>query len=117
MDWKRRLGRKLVWRVDERATSAELMPDPAAPLRPPGADGRVVYVDESGQRRRLPADLGELSDEERDAAIAAMSQALGAAPPELARTAAIERLTEMRAAGRIGEEQYQRERRRLEDYG
>lgn len=53
---------------------------------------------------------------DRDAALAAMSQALGAAPPDVARMAAIERLTELRAAGRISEEQYRDERRRLESY-
>lgn len=56
------------------------------------------------------------SEEERDAALAAMSQALGAAAPDVARVAAIERLTELRAAGRISEEQYRKERRRLESY-
>lgn len=64
---------------------------------------------------RKPAD--EPSAEQRDAAIAAMSQALGAAPPDLARMAAVERLTEMRAAGTISAEQYRKERRRLESYG
>lgn len=113
---RRRMGRRLTWRVDERATSAELAADPAAPLPSDSGEGRVVYVDENGRSRRLPADLGELSAEERDAAIAATSQALGAGPPDYARTAAIERLTELRAAGRISEEQFHKERRRLEDY-
>ncbi|MDP1850194.1 MAG: hypothetical protein Q8K79_20575 [Solirubrobacteraceae bacterium] len=81
----------------------------------PAAGGRVVYVDEHGQARRLPADLSELSPESRDAAIAAMSQALGARP-DAARVAALERLTELRAAGRMSEEQYRRERRRIEEY-
>ena len=114
MDWKR-LGRKLTWRVDDDAMAAELTPD-APPLGagPPG--GRVVYSDEHGQRHRLPADLGELTAEERDAAIDAMSQALGAPPRDYARAAAIERLTELRAAGRMTEEQFQKERRRIEDY-
>lgn len=116
MGLRGRLGRRLTWHVDERATSADLAADAAAPLPPPSGEGRVVYVDENGRQRRLPADLGDLSSEERDAAIAAMSQALGAGPPEHARMAAIERLTEVRAAGRMSEEQYRRERRRLEDY-
>lgn len=114
MDFKR-LGRKLTWRVDDDAMAAQLTPGaPSLGEGPPG--GRVVFSDESGQPRRLPADLGELTAEERDAAIAAMSQALGGAPRDLARTAAIERLTELRAAGRMTEEQFQKERRRLEDY-
>lgn len=115
MGLRGRLGRRLSWQVDESATSADLAADPEAPLPPPSGEGRVVYVDENGRRRRLPADLGDLSPEERDAAIAATSQALGAAPPDHARMAAIERLTEIRAAGRMSEEQYHKERRRLEN--
>jgi hypothetical protein len=115
MEWERRL-RKLVWRVDERATSAELMADPAQPASSPPTGGRTVFVDEDGQRRRLPSDGAQMSVEERDASLAAMSQALGAAPPDLARMDAIEWLTEMRAAGKISEEHYHRERRRLTNY-
>lgn len=117
MDWRRRTGRKLRWRVDERATAADLVADQTAPPGRSPAGGRIVFVDENGRRRRLPADLAELSAEERDAALAAMSQALGAGPPDVARAAAIERLTELRAAGKISEKQYRRERRRLESYG
>ncbi|MBW3608215.1 MAG: hypothetical protein KY463_07650 [Actinobacteria bacterium] len=113
MDWKGRLGRKLKWRVDQDATTADLMADPAPP---PAGGGRVVFVDENGRPRRLPADLGELSPEQRDAAIDAMAQALGGATPDAARVAAIERLTELRAAGKMSEEQFQKERRRLESY-
>lgn len=116
MGMRGRWGRRLTWRVDERATSDDVAAGPAPPLPPAPGEGRVVYVDENGRRRRLPADLSELSPEERDAAIAATSQALGAAPPDYARMAAIERLTELRAAGRMSEEQYHKERRRLEDY-
>ena len=115
MDWKKRLGRKLAWRVDDDAMAAELNAD-SAPLAPASGEGRVVYLDENGQPRRLPASLGELTPAERDAAIGALSQALGAAAPNAARLAAIERLTEARAAGRISEEQFHKERRRLEDY-
>ena len=43
--------------------------------------------------------------------------ALGAAPADEARLAAVERLTELRAAGSISEETFTRERRRLEEYG
>lgn len=111
MDPKGRLRRKLTWRVKERATT-----DLAAGPQPPTDGGRVVYEDEHGRPRRLPADLGELSPEQRDAAIGALSQALGAGPPDAARLAAIERLTELRAAGKLTEEQFQKERRRLESY-
>lgn len=115
MDWKKRMGRKPEWRVDEAATSAEVTQDPA-PLDAPPSQGRVVFEDEDGNHRRLPEDLSRLSTEQRDAALAAMSQALRAGPPDFARVAAIERLTEMHAAGRISEEQFEKERRRLESY-
>lgn len=110
--WRRIMG----WRVDREATMDDLAADPHAPLRPRDGGGRMVYVDEHGQRRRLPANLDELSPQQRDAAIAALSQELGAPPPDQARLAAIERLTELRAAGRISDEHYRRERRRLEQY-
>jgi hypothetical protein len=77
----------------------------------------MVYTDDDGRSRYLPADPGGLAAEQRDAAIAGLSQALGAGGPDVARRAAIERLTEIRAAGRISEEQYRKERRRLESYG
>jgi hypothetical protein len=114
MAYKRGVGRKLEWRFDEAATTADLTSDAPSPAPAAGA-GRVVFTDEKGQPRRLPANLGELSTDERDAAIAAMSQALGAAP-SAARLAAIERLTELHAAGKMTPEQYQKERRRLEEY-
>jgi hypothetical protein len=112
MDPKGRLRRKLTWRVKERATT-----DRAAEATPAaGEGGSVVFEDEHGRPRRLPANLDELTPEQRDAAIGALSQALGAAPPDAARLAAIERLTELRAAGKLTEEQFQKERRRLESY-
>jgi hypothetical protein len=116
LDWKERIGRKLGWRVDESATLDDLTTDGAG-LAPPGGGGRVVFVDHEGRARRLPANLDELSREERDAALAAMSQALGGPPPDAARTAAIERLTELRAAGRLSEADFRRERKRLEGLG
>ncbi|CAA9524885.1 MAG: hypothetical protein AVDCRST_MAG67-3546 [uncultured Solirubrobacteraceae bacterium] len=116
MDSRKRSRRRLTWRVDDTATSAELAPGGAGALPPPAGGGRVVYVDENGLRRHLPADLAGLSAEQRDAAVGAMAQSLGAPARDVARTAAIERLTELRAAGRMSEEQYQRERRRLENY-
>lgn len=116
MDWKKLSGRKLTWRVDEAATSDELNAEPGVPLRPPAGRGRLVYVDEHGLRRHLPPNLAGLTPDQRDAALAAMSQSLGAGPPDLARMAAIERLTELRAAGKMSEEQYHKGRRRLESY-
>ena len=95
------------WRVDAEESLAR--------MRKPGhgAGGKVVYVDEQGQRRRLPADMAKLTPGERRAAASALSQALGAPDPDYARLAAVERLTELRAAGAVSEEKYERERRRL----
>jgi len=95
------------WKVDEAQSRAHL--DEADM----GAGGRLVYVDEHGRRRRLPADMAELTPGEVRAAAGALSSALGAPDPDYARLAAVERLTEMRAAGTVSEENYKRERRRL----
>ena len=115
MDFRKRMGRKLVWHAEEQATTADLMARTDQPPSSPPAEGLVVFTDENGRQRRLPADLGELSVEERNAAIGALSGALGAAP-DVARMAAIERLTELHAAGRITAEQFEQERHRLQDY-
>jgi len=99
--------RERAWAVDEA--------DSLARLRESGerAGGRLVYVDEHGRRRRLPADMADLTPGEVRAAAGALSSALGAPDPDYARLAAVERLTEMRAAGTVSEENYKRERRRL----
>src|SRR5919202_4891436 len=74
-----------------------------------------------GFRRRLgrptKRSWEEKSTEELAADAAELSSALGAAPIEEARMAAIERLTELRAAGSISEEDYTRKKRRLSSYG
>lgn len=94
------------WKVDAARSLARL-------LKPGGRrGGKLVYVDEQGRRRRLPAEE-ELTSEELRAAADALSSALGAPDPDLARLAAVERLTELRAAGAVSEEDYKRERRRL----
>lgn len=95
------------WKVDAEDSLSRLLKGAKGP------GGEVVYVDEHGRRRRLPADLDELTPEQRRAAVAALSSALGAPDPDYARLAAVERLTELRAAGRLTEENYQRERKRL----
>lgn len=99
--------REPAWKVDK----AESLDHLSKPGEPPG--GKLIYVDEHGRRRRLPADMAALTPEDRRAAVAALSSALGAPDPGYARMAAVERLTEMRAADTIGEEDYKRERRRL----
>lgn len=105
----------LGWRVDEGATSAEIVDDPA-PLSPGPAEGRVVFRDENGRRTRLPADLSRLSPRSRDAALQAMGNALRSGPPNVAVAAALQRLGQLRASGKMSEEQYQKEKERLENY-
>ena len=116
MDNDERSEEDLGWRVDEDATAADLhLPaDRIRPLRP-NEEGRTVFRDVDGQRRRLPADLTGLSRGDRDAALQAMGNALGTGPPNFAVMAAVQRLDEMRASGRISQEQYEKERRRIEE--
>jgi hypothetical protein len=76
----------------------------------------VTFRDEHGMPRRLPADLSQLSPQHRDAALEAMGNALRAGPPNVAIQAALHRLTQLRASGKMTEEQYQKEKARLENY-
>ena len=76
-------------------------------------DGILVYTDERGRQRRLPEGIGELSREEIQAAATALSDELGAVEPSYAQLAAIERLNELRLAGAVSEEDYEREKRRI----
>ena len=59
----------------------------------------------------------EFSHVRASAEAGGFAPARGAAPMSVARTAAIERLTELRAAGKIDEESFQREKARLSRYG
>ena len=71
-----------------------------------------------GGRRREGEPMREDESVEQLAARAAeLAEVLGAAPVDEARLAALERLTELRAAGSISEEDFAREKRRLEAYG
>jgi len=99
--------RERAWKVDRADSLARMLKSGERP------GGKLVYVDEDGRQRSLPADMAALTPEERRAAVAALSSALGAPEPDYARLAAVERLTEMRAAGTVSEENYKRERRRL----
>lgn len=96
-----------VWQVDPKATAAQLL----GPGDGPG--GRLLYVDERGRQRRLPADPGTLSGPELAAAARATSRALGGGGPSLAQRMALEHLDRLHAAGRFSDEDYQREKRRL----
>ena len=97
------------WRVDTEASRARLEDATAD-----GADGgKLVYTDEDGHQRRLPADMSQLGAGETAAAARALSYELGAPEPSYAQIAAIERLNEMHAAGTVSDENFQREKRRL----
>ncbi len=69
------------------------------------------------EQRRPPDDAEPRTPEELRAAAAAHFSSLGAPDPDYARMAAIERLTELRAAGTLSEENYKRERKRLSEGG
>jgi hypothetical protein len=58
-------------------------------------------------------EIGQVSGEDLRAAADALASKLGAAEPADARVAALERLSELRAAETISETDYLREKRRL----
>jgi len=112
-----RPGAPPTWYIDAADSIARAQRESPAG-RPLGVGpGMLTYVDENGKRHQLPENLRNLSVEERQAALAALSSAAGAPPPDAARIAALERLNELRAAGAVSEENYAREKRRLMDYG
>lgn len=59
------------------------------------------------------ADAGQSEVDRLASEAADLSLSLGGVPQEEARLAAVERLTELRAEGRVSEEDFIRERRRL----
>ena len=98
---------------DPRPPAGDLV-EALSRLRAEAAEGRVSVAE---YRRRAAAAIAAASDEEVAAATSELSSALGAAPADDARNAAVERLTELRAAGAITEEQFAREKQRLLGYG
>ena len=100
------------WRVDA-AASLERLGAAVDDRAPQASGGKLVYTDEQGRQRRLPADLSQLSRQEVEAAAKATSYELGAVEPSYAQIAAIERLNELRASGAWSEEDYLREKRRI----
>lgn len=101
------------WRVDAVASLERLRGGAAEVEAPQAGGGRLIFTDERGRQRRLPADLGQLSRQETEAAAKAMSYELGAVEPSYAQVAAIERLNELRASGAWSEADYLREKRRI----
>lgn len=71
------------------------------------------------RRRARPDDAGSASSGPRDqsedagASAADLSYSLGQMRPDEQRAAAVERLTELRAAGKVSEENFLKEKRRL----
>ncbi len=104
---------KPVWEVDQEATRARLRVEASRTGPGKAGGGKMIYADQQGKHRRLPADMSELTGAELGAAAAALSAELGGQTPDYARIAAIERLTELRAAGAVSEENFIREKRRL----
>ena len=105
---------KPVWEVEQEMTRARLRREATSGTGPGEAGGgKMVYTDQHGQRRRLPADMSEVTGPELGAAAQALSSELGAPSPDYARIAAVERLNELHAAGAVSEENYIREKRRL----
>jgi len=125
--------------ADDQPAGADAQPGLAADLIDAIARGREKLMNgelsSDEYRRRVAALLRDASPEEVAAASAGLSStsefshvranaeaggfapARGAAPMSVARTAAIERLTELRAAGKIDEESFLREKERLSRYG
>ncbi len=102
-----------VWRVDATASRARLQDTGGEEPAAEAGMGKLVYTDEHGRQRRLPADLSELSAQEIRAAAKASSYELGAVEPNYVQVVAIERLNELHAAGRFSAEDYLREKRRI----
>jgi len=97
------------WTVDARRSRARLLKAEEQP------GGKLVYVDGHGRTQSLPPEGQALTPEQARGAEAALSSELGAPDPGYAKVAALERLAEMRAAGTVSQENYDRERRRLLD--
>jgi hypothetical protein len=110
-------AKKPVWNVEGEKSMDSMLeePYPSDPSSPEG--GKIIFTDEQGRRRRLPAERGVLSSGELSAAADALHRDLGSPARDYARMAAVERLTELRAAGKMSEEDFLREKKRLENYG
>ncbi len=105
-----------VWKVEGEASMDSLLEQTSPSDARSDGEGMMIYTAEHGQRRRIPAQRGALSSGELRAAAGALRADLGEAPVDYARMAAIERLTELRASGKMSEENFLREKKRLENY-
>ena len=75
--------------------------------------GMMIFTDEHGQRRRIPAERGTMSGRDLAAAAQALQQDLGAPTRDYAKVALLERLNELRASGKMSEENFLKEKKRL----
>jgi hypothetical protein len=106
-----------VWQVEGEETMDKLV-EGSSPSDPDfDGGGMMIFTDEHGRRRRIPTERGQLSSAELRAAANALQRDLGAPSASYARVAAIERLTELHASGRMSDEDFEREKKRLENYG
>ncbi len=106
-----------VWKVEGEESMDKLV-EQTSPSDPDAeGGGMMIFTDEHGRRRRIPTERGALSGGELRAAAQALHRDLGAAPADYARMAAIERLTELHASGKMSEADFLREKKRLENYG
>ena len=106
-----------VWKVEGEETMDKMLnqTSPSSPEYDGG--GMMIYTDEHGQRRRLPTERGTMDSRDLRAAARALQADLGGPKPDFARAAVLDRLSELRASGRMSEEDYEREKKRLEGYG
>lgn len=109
-------GEEPVWKVEGEETMDKLQNQipPSSPRYDGG--GMMIFTDEQGRRRRIPAERGQMGSVEMRAAAHALHRDLGAPAADYRMAAVMERLNELRASGRMSEEDYQREKRRLENY-
>jgi hypothetical protein len=101
------------WQVEgEKSMDSMLEQTPPSDASYDGG-GMMIFTDEHGQRRRIPAERGTMSGRDLGAAARALQRDLGAAPTDYAKVALLERLNELRASGRMSEEDFLKEKKRL----
>ena len=106
-----------VWKV-EGEDSMDKMLGQTSPSDPSyDGGGMMIFTDEQGRRHRIPTERGQMSSAEMRAAAHALHRDLGAPPADYRQAAVMERLNELRASGKMTEEDYEREKKRLQDLG
>ena len=110
-------GEEPVWKVEGEETMDKLQNQtpPSSPRYDGG--GMMIFTDEHGRRRRIPVERGQMSSPDMRAAANALQRDLGAPAADYRMGAVMERLNELRASGRMSEEDYEREKKRLQGLG